>query len=650
MGKLCRHCAIIVSVQTDPEAFEDYPLRSVNAYVDLIHHKYVQELIDSAETCLLCDFIQHSWSLPKLLKRYPSIREEDYKSLELKFKLTTNVSAADDVSCNFLGGDIIVPWYAFADSFRVTITTCRDGSKASENPIWSWREPSKEDKIQTIKSWYADCVSQHSECKPSSHGYPRRLVQIGPEKNNLRLVDSLTQPEERPEYATLSYCWGASRSFVTTRDNISSLLQSIPTDSLPKTFHDAIDIIWELGLRYIWIDSLCIVQDDFEDWRREAICMKDVYAGSSVTISASDAQESTQGCFVDLDLDLLEGRALAYKNMGARFDDQTFRIRVHQDDIRRRTRITKLSTRGWTLQEQLLSHRVIHCMQPEVHWNCHCSYYTESQVTFEAERFKYFSWKFFPHDASIEDMKKLWLRWMTDYSKRELTVAGDRLAALVGMVQYFRDRTRFKHLLGCWRETLIDELLWIRCGEIIDPSEALPQIPSWSWLTRIGVVHNSFWSRSMDDEPCDVRDHTSIVEVNITWTGEPMVSEISSSTMILEGPTREIRLRPDPRTVAFNPPCFNINDEELDFRAGPMPWRCSGMFDLEEERDDDLFTCLLVRSVTVKTQDLHMNRFQETCLVLVPVDSEGARWNRGPKSPVENRHPLLPMAPPANKD
>ncbi|KAJ4127898.1 hypothetical protein NW768_008181 [Fusarium equiseti] len=356
--------------------------------------------------------------------------------------------------------------------------------------------------------------------------------------------------------------------------------------------------------------------------------MKDVYAGSSVTISASDAQDSTQGSFTDLDLDLWKGHDVAFEQMGARYKNQHVLIRLHQGGIRRRTKFTNLSTRGWTLQEQLLSHRVIHCMQPEIHWNCHHSYHTESQVTFEAERFKSFSWKFFPQDASEQEMKRLWLEWITGYSKRTLTVPRDRLAALAGMVQYFRDRTSFKHLLGCWHETLIDELLWIRFGDTTDPSNALASVPSWSWLTRVGTLDLTFWSRSMGNEPCDIKDHIRIVEADIEWTGEPMVSDISSSTMILEGSTREMRLRLDPRSKRFNPRYFNVNDEEPDFREGPMPWRCSGMFDVEDDRNDDLFTCLLVRSVTLKTRDFPSHRFQETCLMLVPVDSGGTAYRR----------------------
>ncbi|CAF3557597.1 unnamed protein product [Fusarium graminearum] len=631
MGKLCEHCAIILSLQVEPEAWsQDFTLHSIDDYAPLKHFRTVKELIESAENCRLCDFIEASWSLPALHKRYPDIKEQDYGSLKLEFKITKAVSDPSGVSCNFIGGDIIVPWHGFADSFKVTITTCRVGTDVSHLPIWDCKELTNEDRIKTIKGWYTECSSQHAGCKPSSLRHPRRLIQLGPEKHDLRLIDTLSQPCGDLEYATLSYCWGTSRPFVTTKDNIGTLLQSIPATSLPQTFHDAIDIIWELGLRYIWIDSLCIVQDDLQDWQREATSMKDVYAGSSITISASDAQDSAQGCFVDNNLDLWDGRDIGLHQMGARFpNNREFSIRFHQGDIRRRTKFSNLNTRGWTLQEQLLSRRVIHCMQPEIHWSCHCSYRTESQVTFEGDRFKGFSWRFMPEVATEEEMKKLWLEWMTDYSSRKLTVTRDRLGALAGMVQYFGNKVGFTHLLGCWHETLVDDLLWIRRGDTVHPSMALSQVPSWSWLTRVGTIDFRFWTRSMGKYPSIIRDHVKIVEAGITWAGEPMVSDIVSSTMIVEGPVREMRLRLDHRTKNFNPPFMNVGNEEPDFSETPLPWRCPGRFDLEDEREDDMFTCLLVRSVSPESRDSLAYPYQETFLLLVPVStSEGTAYNR----------------------
>ncbi|PTD08133.1 hypothetical protein FCULG_00005829, partial [Fusarium culmorum] len=578
--------------KVEPEAWsQDFTLHSIDDYAPLKHFRTVKELIESAENCRLCDFIEASWSLPALHKRYPDIKEQDYGSLELEFKITKAVS---DPSAD-----------------------------VSQLPIWDCKELTNEDRIKTIKSWYTECSSQHAGCKPSSLGHPRRLIQLGSEKHDLRLIDTLSQPCGDLEYATLSYCWGTSRPFVTTKYNIGTLLQSIPATSLPQTFHDAIDIIWELGLRYIWIDSLCIVQDDLQDWQREATSMKDVYAGSSITISASDAQDSAQGCFVDNNLDLWDGRDIGLHQMGARFpNNREFSIRFHQGDIRRRTKFSNLNTRGWTLQEQLLSRRVIHCMQPEIHWSCHCSYRTESQVTFEGDRFKGFSWRFMPEAATKEEMNKLWLEWMTDYSSRKLTVTRDRLGALAGMVQYFGNKVGFTHLLGCWHETLVDDLLWIWRGDTVH----------LLWLyPRYHLGHGSlvFWTRSMGKYPSIIRDHVKIVDAGIIWAGEAMVSDIVPSTMVIEGPVRQIRLRLDPRTKNFNPPFMNVGDEEPDFSETPLPWRCPGRFDLEDEREDDIFTCLLVRSVSPESRDSLAYPYQETFLLLVPVStSEGTAYNR----------------------
>lgn len=473
-------------------------------------------------------------------------------------------------------------------------------------------------------------MSHHPECAPSTSELPRRLVKFGSEKSELRLIDTTEETTKNISYATLSYSWGLSRPFTTTQSNISTFLESIPAESLPKTFHDAIETTWELGLRYIWIDSLCIIQDDLDDWRREASRMKDVYAGSSVTISASDAKDSTQGCFVDFGLDLWENDGKGVVPMTVTIHGKPLEIRVHQGDIRRRTLDSNLSTRGWTLQEQILSHRVIHCMRPEIHWNCHRKYHTESQFTFDGARFRPFLSKFLPSHATAAEMQRLWIEWMTDYSNRDLTVTKDRLGALAGMVQHFGEITGFKHLLACWQETLIDDLLWIRCGAVANPTIPLPQVPSWSWLTRTGEVSFKFWFRAMGGCKYFLHEHVKIVESSVDCTGEPMISDISSTNLVVEGPVMQMRLRIDPRAQIFNPPYMDVGDEVQDFHNHPIPWRCAGQFDLEQDREDDLFTCLLVRSVT-PDHDAPLNRYhlQGTFLLLLPVPTpEGLCYRR----------------------
>ncbi|KAJ4244796.1 hypothetical protein NW762_014373 [Fusarium torreyae] len=203
------------------------------------------------------------------------------------------------------------------------------------------------------------------------------------------------------------------------------------------------------------------------------------------------------------------------------------------------------------------------------------------------------------------------------------------LSALAGIIQQYGEKTGFKHLLGCWEETLVTDLLWIRMGDIVDPTMAIPQIPSWSWLSRVGGIGVDFWNRVHGRRlQRVVNDHIKILEVSITWTGEPMVSDLTSTNLIMEGPVRQIRLHIDPKGATFHPPYMNVGDEKPDFNKNPIPWKCAGQFDLEHEREDDLFTCILVRSVA-SPEEQATYQLQETFLLLLPVpDSDGMTYQR----------------------
>lgn len=206
--------------------------------------------------------------------------------------------------------------------------------------------------------------------------------------------------------------------------------------------------------------------------------------------------------------------------------------------------------------------------------------------------------KFLPSHSTAAEMQRLWVEWTTDYSNGYLTVTKDRLRALAGIVQYFGETAGFKHLLAYWQETLINDLLWLRRGDVVDPSVPLPQLPSWSWLTPAREVSLKFWYRLMDGWKSFVHDHVKIVDSSICWIGEPMISEISSTNLVVEGPVMQTRFRIDPRAKTFKPPCINVGDQVQDFSNHPITWRCVGQLDLENDRQDYLFTCLIVRSVT----------------------------------------------------
>ncbi|KAK4151593.1 heterokaryon incompatibility protein-domain-containing protein [Chaetomidium leptoderma] len=109
-------------------------------------------------------------------------------------------------------------------------------------------------------------------------------------------------------YTCLSHCWGGAQPLKTTKDNSEDHLVSIPWDTIPKTFQEAIKLNWHLGIQYIWIDSLCIIQGDGDDWARESTKMCDVYGNAYLTIAASSAPNSTQGLFLQETWDLLSLR------------------------------------------------------------------------------------------------------------------------------------------------------------------------------------------------------------------------------------------------------------------------------------------------------------------------------------------------------
>ena len=150
--------------------------------------------------------------------------------------------------------------------------------------------------FELAKWWIKTCQDSHSACSRDVGNLPYRVIDIGevdgPQK--LRLVESLAEKEP---YIALSYCWGDSVPLTTTFQNLNERKREILFQEMPKTFRDAVTITRGLGIRYLWIDALCIVQDRFEDWETHSTQMSVIYANAAVTIAAAHASNTLQGCF-----------------------------------------------------------------------------------------------------------------------------------------------------------------------------------------------------------------------------------------------------------------------------------------------------------------------------------------------------------------
>jgi hypothetical protein len=172
----------------------------------------------------------------------------------------------------------------------------------------------------------------------------------------------------RGRYATLSHCWGGNACLTTRSDNFEEHKKGIPTVHLPPTFRHAVQISRRLGIRYLWIDSLCILQDSKDDWEKESAKMGDIYRNSFVTIAARAARNPEEGCFIARDQDIPTCR-LEYRSPEPSAAAGSIYIRDPAFQIERLGE-TPLDSRGWVLQEKLLSPRILYYGGQQMYWEC----------------------------------------------------------------------------------------------------------------------------------------------------------------------------------------------------------------------------------------------------------------------------------------
>lgn len=150
-----------------------------------------------------------------------------------------------------------------------------------------------------ILHWLRECQEDHDMCRIINpvQWLPTRLLDIGCDNS---LTIKLFIPSEHPEmldqpYVTLSHCWGKGKILRLLQENIESMKNEILIESLPKTFQETIVIARRLKQRFLWIDSLCIIQDSEEDWQIESAMMEYVYGHSLLNIAATDSSSGIGG-------------------------------------------------------------------------------------------------------------------------------------------------------------------------------------------------------------------------------------------------------------------------------------------------------------------------------------------------------------------
>jgi hypothetical protein len=427
-------------------------------------------------------------------------------------------------------------------------------------------QPDSEELFQLIHSWIDTCLQQHPHCTDTSTSdLPTRVIDVGPSDGSQmpllyipREALHSSSDSNKGRYVALSYCWGLEfcsgrPPLTTTSSTLPARKDGIPMDDLPQTIHDAITITRRLNIQYLWVDALCILQGqdamDRADWAKESVKMADIYGRAFLTIAAASSR-----CVYDGILHARESKEenLTELFLGLQYAPYT-RGRVYLGSTQSFTNSLDepLYHHGWTLQERVLSPRVLIYKKDQLAWECQTSATTESGDDLGGVGEMRF-WKS-AGDALSEEGQKLgtwaselsWQGIMTDYSARALSNPSDKLIAIAGLAKAFatiHNRTSEQYLAGLWRCSLLDDLLWIH--EPIALGHRHPRgrpvedrAPSWSWAAVDGNIR---WP--MANKIGRGPYHVSVVSASVDASHDESFGNGSKGYITLRGPLKQLSL------------------------------------------------------------------------------------------------------------
>lgn len=502
------------------------------------HYSSLAELVSSAENCSLC----------RLLK-------EDFERLAG----TTKTSQMKEYCDGWLGlyfhgsnayttesGGLLASGETFRAGFSESLTRMPPRKAPNINPPLMFRvclrdrtcplrksgiAPSTARRIpedgaapglfDLANAWLAECLKSHPECRERTSSttstaggdnegsssllheqecepLPTRVLDVDPALGD-KVKLHISQGKRAP-YVALSHCWGGNIPNKTIKSTLEESQRGIEISSLPRNFQDAIHITRKLNFRYVWIDAMCIVQDDPADWAREADLMDEVYSYSTVTITGLDSPSSTAG--------ILRRRRLASVDL----PDLPYAIQACTDNPFAALRACVLSGRAWCLQERFLAPRLLHFGAAQTFWEC------RGALAAEDDRPLDFQGSTLTVSNLVQLHRELghaspptgdkWYKLVEEYSTRRLTFGTDKLPAMVGMSQMFRARNAGlgQYVVGLWSGDLGRGLCWgpsllqfnqdrKRPGyvgndllaEFTRPEK--PRAPSWSWASVDGSLY-----------------------------------------------------------------------------------------------------------------------------------------------------------------
>ncbi|KAH6665936.1 hypothetical protein B0J14DRAFT_660071 [Halenospora varia] len=342
--------------------------------------------------------------------------------------------------------------------------------------------------LDLLRRWLKVCDENHKQCRPRTGFLPTRIIDVGHDTTDASIKLCTTIGAQVEKYAALSHCWGAQTTWQhhsLSTSNIKALHHKINFGRLPKTFQDAITVTRALGIRYLWIDSLCIIQDSKSDWAAEATLMEDVFSSACCTIAASSANSSDG---------FLGSRSTRNFVTIPTASDGPYYICDTIDDFRTDVEEGLLNRRGWVLQERALSPRTIHFTSNQAYWECGEGIRSETLSKLRNSKAAFLGDPQFPK-SSLKYLKggriRLFEILYERYSSLAFTYMTDRAVAIIGLEKRLLTTFDTKGGFGALDLYLHRSLLWkgpdtLRMKRLVYPADQ--SVPSWSWMAVDGPI------------------------------------------------------------------------------------------------------------------------------------------------------------------
>jgi hypothetical protein len=422
-----------------------------------------------------------------------------------------------------------------------------------------------ESSFKLASFWLSHCIQGHSKC-PKSHGFlPTRVIDVDAFDGNddVRLVETaeLTPTDKARPFVALSHCWGKDHFLITKLATLEDHKKNIPLDTLPPSFQDAVVVVRQMGFKYIWIDSLCIIQDSAEDWQKESRQMCNIYAQAIFTITSAHASGAYGGMFRHRD---------GIRTMPFEIELQLpskpiciLYVPTPQREVQWQLNDLPIYSRAWCFQEMVLSTRNLIFDPDGIRWECLTTAGAEGNL--EANSIRHSgnikliqgsmkeptSAVDFFDTLAAEDIPMqatIWQSIIKDYAARSLTKYTDKLIAFAGIAQEIEKHTDNKYLAGLWQRHLFMNLIWY-VQTMAEPEAGihawfpdrgkLPYrkpdaiAPSWSWASvNLPVEYDTYVQQ---EQFCDILS----AEVD----GPP---HVQSGKLAIRGDVRELYvLHPD---------------------------------------------------------------------------------------------------------